>query len=474
MSKNMERKTLVHLFAGPAVFFLMLFLPESLMAFKARAAIGTVLWMILWWVWRPVNIAVTALLPIAVNACLGLSPMEGIISQYFSEIVVLLLGADMLTSSWSATGLDKRLSLSMLCLIGPSVRQQVVVWFTVSVLLSAILPNVVVCSILASIAASMLTFVNERQLKRGSAGVPILLAITWGAGIGGCGSPLGGAMNLVSVNYLEALTGREFMYVTWVLRLLPFLAAMFAAILFVLFKGTQRGAQLAGSREYFRQERKALPPMSCSEAISLGLFLAATIFSFCRPLFADALPGLKPAYVFLVLGVVSFVVRDNQMRPISDWNKAEKEIMWGMFLLFAGGLAVGKLLTDTGATDQLAKMITVLPLKGGIETIIVIVAFVCLLTEVSSNTAAAAIAVPVVCVIVQHLGLNPIPYVYIASAAFNSAYMLPISIRAIPVGLGLDPSLMAHEGAKCTLLCAGCIIILGWALLTFWPGFSAA
>lgn len=62
--------------------------------------------------------------------------------------------------------------------------------------------------------------------------MPILLAIVWGAGIGGFGSPLGGAANLVAISYLEKLTGQEFMYIDWVVRFLPLLVLVLLLNLF--------------------------------------------------------------------------------------------------------------------------------------------------------------------------------------------------------------------------------------------------
>ncbi len=141
--------------------------------------------------------------------------MTLVISQYFSEIVILLIGSDLICMTWSKTGLDKRLSLKALCFIGPSLNQQILVWFLVSTILSIFLPNVVVCTILMPVALSMLHFIGEKDIFSSKLAVPIMLSIVWGAGIGGFGSPIGGAGNLVAISYLEQLTGKEFMYIDW-------------------------------------------------------------------------------------------------------------------------------------------------------------------------------------------------------------------------------------------------------------------
>ena len=200
--KRKRRYHFLAVAAGPSIFLLTLLFLQGFFTFQGAAALGTMLWMVTWWILRPVNISVTSLLPIAVNGIFNLLPMEGIISQYFSEIIVLLFGADLVCLTWSTTGLDKRMAIKILCCIGPSLKQQIRVWLILSTVMSIFLPNVVVCTIMVPVAVSMLQFLGEGNIRSSRVALPILLAIVWGAGIGGFGSPLGGAANLVAINYV--------------------------------------------------------------------------------------------------------------------------------------------------------------------------------------------------------------------------------------------------------------------------------
>ena len=96
------------------------------------------------------------------------------------------------------------------------------------------------------------------------------------------------------------------------------------------------------------------------------------------------------------------------------------------------------------------------------------------MSDVTSNTATAAVAMPIVISILQGMGENPIPYIYIASIGVNLSYMLPTSIRAIPVGYGLSPKYMLKEGWKITVVIILTMTLLSYALMTFWPAFSVA
>ena len=432
MSSDMKRN--FALLSGPLAFLLLRLAAQSFGS-AAASALGMAAWMALWWVFRPVGIAVTALLPIAVNAVLNLIPSGHVISNYFSEIVVLLLGADLICLTWSRTGLDRRVAVKALCGIGTSMRQQIVAWLGASVVLSVFLPNVVVAAILCPIAAAMLKFVNGGEEPDVRQSAPILLAIGWGSGIGGFGSPIGGAA-------------------------------------FFLWQVNRTTQDLNGSASYFKKLNEEFGPLKRGEKIGLTLFVLATLLAFLRPLYAELLPGMKPAYSFLTLGLLMFVLRDENDEVMMDWKYAESHVMWGMMFLFASGMALGRMLIETGAVKQLTALIASSGPSGGLGTVALFAAFGCFLTELSSNTAAASIALPVVISITQAIGLNPVPYMLLTVVAVNCAYVLPVSTRAIPVSYGLDAGLQIRKGLRLTVLNVLLVTALGWFCINYVPFFS--
>ena len=105
-------------------------------------------------------------------------------------------------------------------------------------------------------------------------------------------------------------------------------------------------------------------------------------------------------------------------------------------------------------------------------TVCAIVTVTLLLSDVTSNTATASVALPIVISIVNGLGMNPIPWIYIATIGVNLSYMLPTSIRAIPVGYGLEPKFMLCEGWKMSVIVIVLMSITAYLLLKYWPMFS--
>ena len=339
-------------------------------------------------------------------------------------------------------------------------------------MLSIFLPNVVVVMILVPVAVSMLKFLGQENITNNPIATPILLALVWGAGFGGFGSPLGGASNLVAISYLEKLTGQEFMYVDWIIRFLPLLFIILLFILLFLLRLPMPVEHLEGGKEYFRRVYAELGPMKKGEKLGLWLFALATVLAFIRPLYVEYLPLMKPAYVFFFFGMLTFVLRNEEGQLLLTWNEAEKGIMWGMIFLFSGGLALGKLITDTGAATEIAKVITLLPLSGGVETMFSLTLFATFLTEISSNTAAASIAIPVVQSITTELGVNPVPYILTTIVAVNCAFILPVSTRAVGVTYGLSPDDLMKHGVRLSVLCMLLVSALGYVCMQFWPLFN--
>ncbi len=472
----MDKKRLLYIVLGPVIYLLCLFLiPDSLFtSVESRSSIGVVAWMAFWWVTAPIDYAVTAFIPIAVNAVVQMTDMSSVIANYASETTILLLGASILTVSWEEAGLDKRIAIRFLMLVGDNFRKQLIFWFLLAAALSALLPNAVVCAAITPIAVSMLKYVGEGDIKNSKNGSKLLLYIAYGVGVGGLASPLGGGMNLVVVDYLQQITGEEYMYTSWVIRFLPVMLVILIGNILFMLRDIGKDVSLGGSKEYFESEYKKMSKMSAEEKWSLAMFVAATALSFTRQLYQSLLPGLKPAYIFIICAILAFLITKKDGNRLMLWKSVQGKIVWELIYMFAGGLAAGTLINRSGAAADIGNAMASIGMTGGFVMILVIISVTLLLSDITSNTATAAVAMPIVVSITQGVGLNPIPYIYAATIGVNLSYMLPTSIRAIPVGYGLRPGYMLKEGWKLSLIVIILTTLTSYLLMEYWPMFSTA
>ena len=472
----MRSKT-VHILGAPALFLLLALTPIGSVPYAVRASLGLLLWMCWWWIATPVHLAITGFLPVVVVALFGILPVSAILPLYAEQLVFLLIGAGTLATLWRRWGLDRRIAIVSLMAIGTDPRRQMVAWFLVACVLSSVLPNAVVAAALMPVAIAMLRFIGIEKLEASAFGSALLIAIAWGTSVGGMGTPLGGGHNLLAVQILErGLLQREFLFSTWVTRLLPItLLLVVASAVFMRLAFTPEMPRIDGSREYFVSELRTLGPMSVPERWGLALFSVATLLAFTRELYAAALPGLTPAFVFLAFAIISFLIR-HKGTPILEWQYAETHMVWGLIYLFAGGSALGQILNDTGTAKFIADGLIPLVGHGTFRAIAVFTLITLAIKQIMSNTATVAVMLPITITTFKGLGLNPVPFVYIVTAAANMGLMLPPASAgpAIAAGYGVDVKAMAWKGLWLTAIIWVLLLASGYALTTMWPGFSVA
>ena len=472
-----NRSTTWHTVGAPAAFLLITLMPWPGIPYPVRGSIGLLIWMSWWWITQPVHLAVTGFLPLVVLAVFDFLPVGTILPAYAQQLVILLIGANVIATLWTRWGLDQRIALVSLLGIGTGARQQILAWFVIATVLSTFLPNTVVAAAMMPIVVAMLRFIGIEDLAKSTFGSAVLIAVAWGTSIGGSGTPIGGAPNLLTVQFLEQqVIDHEFLFTTWLTRLLPLtILVACAALVFMRFAFKPEMDRVEGTHSYFIGQLKALGNMSVPERWALALFVTATLLAFTRQLYAEALPGLTPAFAFLACGMLSFVIR-HRGEPLLKWEYAQKNMVWGLIYLFAGGSALGQVLSQTGTAQFIAETLIPLAGDGGLVAIVVFSLLTLVLTQITSNTAAVAIIVPITISTFDSLGVNPIPFVYIVAVTGNYGLLLPSSAGgpAIAAGYGVNLRMMLSWGLGLIAIVWIVLLAGGYLLTTYWPGFGIA
>ena len=464
--------------AGPLMFCALAFLPTSTPPYPVRCGLGLLLWMGSWWLVRPVHLAVTGLLPLAAAALFGFVRMGDVLPSYADELIVLLVGANILTTAWSRWGLDRRVALVALATFGSGARGQMTAWFLVSAALATVLPRVVVAATMIPIVVAMLKFMGIEDLWNSRLGTSLVLAVAWGSSLGGFLTPLGGAPNLLAMKLVQdTVTHHEFLFTTWVTRLAPLtVSVVLAVLLYVVTIFESEVTETDRPRLYFLGELRALGRMANSERWALMLFVFATVLAFTRGAYGRVLPSFTPAYAFLSLALVSFAIRA-QGEPLLTWEFAQSRMMWGLFYVFAGGNALGAVMNTTGTAQFLAARIVPYASHGSFFAIVVFAAMTMVAAQMVSNVATVAIMVPIAISVLQAAGGgNPIPYVYVIIAASHCGFMLPSSAgsSAVAAGYGINLRTMFVHGFGAALICLAVIVVISFLSMLVWPGFATA
>jgi sodium-dependent dicarboxylate transporter 2/3/5 len=147
-----------------------------------------------------------------------------------------------------------------------------------------------------------------------------------------------------------------------------------------------------------------------------------------------------------------------------DWETIERQTHWGVLLLFGGGLALSQVMQVSGASAFMADaLVGAVQGAPALWLLLGVVAFVVFLTELVSNTASAALLIPIFLGVGPALGLSgPLLAAAIAVAA-SCAFMLPVATppNAIVFATNLVPqATMMRCGLVLNVVCIGAIALV--------------
>jgi len=447
---------------GPlaAILFYYILTFNGLAQMPATAAAITLL-TVIWWVSEALPIPATSLVPFALLPLFGVVDHKTVASSLGSHVILLLLGAFMLSKSLEKSGAHQRLAVYMLRLVGVSSGRRLVLGFMLTAgFLSMWISNTATTLIMLPIALAILAHVDNPKLK-----IALILGIAYAASTGGIATPIGTPPNVIFMGIYEEHTGQEFSFLQWmkvgvpvVLISLPLMALWLTRNVNLEHKIT-----LPALGEWRSEEKRTL--------ILFGLTALAWItrkdpYGGWSELFDITIAG--DSTVALVAVVIMFMTPNGKGGRVLDWETA-KDIPWGMLLLFAGGIAIAKGFVASGLStimgDWLSSM-THLPIVLVILTICLVVTY---LTEITSNTATATLLMPILAVAATSAGIDPAVFMIPAAMAASCAYMLPVATapNAIAYGTGeFEIKDMVREGAVLSLLVSCTVAVVCYLLLT--------
>jgi sodium-dependent dicarboxylate transporter 2/3/5 len=427
----------------------------------AAITLGITTWCALWWIFEPVPIPVTSLLPLALFPLLGVLTPAQVGQAYGSPLILLLLGGFILSKAMERSGAHQRLALNMVNLFGADHPRRVVFGFVVAAgVLSMWISNTATTLMLVPVALAVVDRSDDPELA-----VPLLLGIAYGASVGGIGTPIGTPPNLIFMQVYARATGNEPDFLTWMSWGVPVVVLLLPVVGWWLTRNLKQGTRL---------EIPAVGRWQPAERRVLAVFSVTALAWITRkgPLGGWSglldLPQANDASVALLAVVIMFMIPNGRGERLLDWNSAAR-IPWGVLILFGGGIAIASAFIESGLSarlgESLAAATTTLPLLLLIGLIALTVNF---LTELTSNTATTNLLMPILAAAGIAAGMDPRLLMIPAAMAASCAFMLPVATapNAIVFGSGrVRITDMMRYGVVLNLLATAVISVVCYWIL---------
>jgi sodium-dependent dicarboxylate transporter 2/3/5 len=422
------------------------------------------------WVTEALPIPVTSLIPFFAFPAAGILTAKEASSALGSHVILLLMGAFMLSKAIEKSGVHERLALSLLHKTGAkSSRTLVVSFMFTAAFLSMWISNTATTLMLLPIAMAVL---NRLQIQ--SLTPVLLISIAYAASLGGVGTPIGTPPNIIMISIYEEQVGATLTFLQWMKTGVPVVVVGIPLMALWL---TRRSVPLP------KCDLPALEGWKTAERRVLWVFGLIAATWILRPYWSELL-SIKTVNdsTIALMGVVLMCLipsgkpsgnpsgkpNDSDKQPnrdyLLDWKTAQ-DIPWGMLLLFAGGICLAKAFTASGLSALIGEQLTGL---AGLPVILVLIALcltVTFLTEITSNTATATLLMPILVSAGHAMGVDPQLLMIPAAITASCAFMMPVATapNAIVYGSGKVPiQNMVKEGAVLNLIMAVVVVLVSW------------
>ncbi len=412
----------------------------------------------LWWIFEPIPIPATSMIPLGVFPLLGILDGKQVAQAYGDPLIILLMGGAMLSKAMEKSGAHRRIALYMVNLFGGHDQRRLVFGFMVaSALLSMWVSNTATTLMLLPVAYAVLDSADSDNAKK--LAIPLFLGIAYAASIGGLGTPIGSPPNVVFLKIYGEATGTIPSFTQWMLWGLPVVVMLLplAGLWITRHLGKTSPLEIPQAGIWRSEEVRVLIIFSLT---ALAWITLREPYGGWSSWFN--LPTANYAAVALTAVVLMFVLPNGRGGRLLDWESAST-IHWGVLLLFAGGIAIAKAFAVTGISEAIGESLSGVTRLSIIVLIAVVALSVTFLTEITSNTATTTLLMPILAAAALGAGFDPALLMLPAALSASCAFMLPVATapNAIVFGTGkITVEQMAREGIVLNLIGAAVITLV--------------
>lgn len=400
------------------------------------------------WLTEAIHITITALL-VPVLAVLLAMPMakgdelvpittQAALATFADPVIFLFFGGFALATALHIQKLDKKIAMWIISMSGGHLGISVIAIFIVTALLSMWISNTATAAMMLPLALGLLSHLDLTKDRKTF--VFILLGIAYSASIGGLGTMVGSPPNAIAAKALD------YDFADWMKIGLPMMLLILPAMLLSLYLVLR--PKLNHKVQFVTEDI----PWTGTRIATMILFVCTAIAWIFSKKLTDTFGITQPDTWIAVLAACLVVIIGT-----ATWKQVAENTDWGVLFLFGGGLTLSAILKDSGSSLVLGQTLAnAFGDASPLLIIFVVATFIIFLTEFTSNTASAALLVPVFAAIADQMGMPKEILVIVIGIGASCAFMLPVATppNAIVFGTGhIQQSEMMKVGFVLNIMC---------------------
>lgn len=394
--------------------------PEGLTE-GAKNCIGIMAAVLVLWFTEALPIGVTGLVLIMMIPIYGIMPVGETYQAFMSSVFFFVIATFSISVAIMNTPLAARVSRFCLKWAGGSSKKIVLGFMAGAAFLSAIMSNVPVTALFMGLGLGILEPLDARPGKS-NFGRTLMIAIPFGAMIGGMATPAGSSVNILALYFMEQSVGQAIPFVKWMAMGIPICIAMVPISWWILVKLFKPEDLEIDFLEHLLEKMEIPESLTAAEKKTLvivGAMLTLWVISSWVPALDITLVALGGLVAFCLPGMNVFT-----------WEQLNENISWEALLVVGSVTAFGAAVTTTGLGNWMVE--SLLAGVSGVSE----VAFTAIIGLVLNwihlvlpvGAVIVGITVPPISEVATILSMNIPGLVFTCAAMASACYLLPIDI----------------------------------------------
>lgn len=389
--------------------------------FKAKITTGLLFAVATIWLTEVVPLSAGSLLIPVVIVVAGVTGPSTVLQQFFHPIIVLFLAGFLMAEAMRSTGIDRLIALTILRRSSTRPAMLMLSMMAITAFLSMWMSNTAAVAIIIPIGLAILDKISNDNITFHKA---LILGVAYAGAMGGIGSAIGTPANMLALTFLSDFADTQLTFNDWFAYGLPMVLIMVPIIWLYLLLTFKVSTKSNIDRSVYEKELKNMGQLNFRQRLIFVVFLSVVALWL-----TESFHGIHSSMVALGGALVLFFAE------ILDKDDLRR-INWDALLTFGGGLSIGSLLVTTGVSDWIALQLIGLVTLPQIVVVFLLAALTMIIGAFISNTACAAMLIPLAIPLARILQIDPRLLVAIIAISSSIDFALVV---------GTPPTMMAYS-----------------------------
>ena len=397
----------------------------------------------------------------------GITEPSRVVQTYAHDAVWFIAGSLAIGSTLVKYGLDKRIGMLVVKLSGNKTRNIVLGLILGTAIPSAFINEASIAPMYVPIALALYTLTNK-TIPAPNLGKLLMISIAVGCMVGAPMSPTGGARNAIMIGFLEDYVSPNISFFEW-MRMGVFytviMSIVMAFLLPVLFKPEVK--DLSGAVDKLKLDLEKHGKMTREQWL-VGAIMILIIFMWITD------KSVTASILGFPLGLGGVAIAGSvlyMLLGLTSWQDYEKNVSWGVIILYAGAISIGAVFKSSGAAKWLADILIGIMANFGVSSGLPLIIFViligALLTNLMSAGATVAVIGPVVLEMAQASDTNAILVGVGLAISTSLAYWLVIGTPASSI-VYASGQIEAKDFIRMATFAWPVALVVMFAMVIFW------